>query len=152
MAKYNGYPLPLVNDPEGNKCVLVKIPDDVNHQRAFWGHLFELSQWWNWDRDAGHNGTLAAQRWREIWHESLDLFIETGGVCSEVIPECDNMIDDIRTVGCTLQVQYSGSEDWIEIGDFSACGATGPAGEDGADGADGSDGATGPAGPRKSVV
>jgi len=146
MAKKHGYPLPEDNNPENHKCVLVKIPDDVNHQRAFWGHLHELSMWWNWDRDEAHNGTLAAARWREIWHESLELFIETEGACAEVVPGCANMIYGIRTVDCVLEVQWEEGGEWVEVGDFSLCGAQGPEGEKGDTGDTGPTGATGPQG------
>ncbi len=147
MAKKHGYPLPEVNDPENHKCVLIKIPDDVNHQRAFWGHFHELSMWWNWDRDEAHNGILAAKRWREIWHESLDLFIETEGACAEVVPGCENMIYGIRTVDCVLEVQWEEEGEWVEVGDFSLCGAQGPQGEKGDTGDTGPTGAQGPEGP-----
>jgi len=112
MAKRNGYPLPLVNDPEGHLCVLVKVPNDRNHIRAFWGHLFELTYYWSWERDEAHNGADAAARWMEVWHESLDLWQSTEGACDDVVPGCAEMIYGIRTVGCELQVHWANWTNW----------------------------------------
>jgi hypothetical protein len=147
MAKNNGYLLPAVPDPPGEKCVVIRIPDDPNHIRAFWGHLYQLARWWNWERDSVHTGTLAAQRWARVWAMARDSYDSNNGDC-DFIPECAGMIDDIRTVGCELQVMYTGTSVWTPIGDFSACGAEGPPGPQGETGPAGPQGETGPAGPQ----
>jgi hypothetical protein len=51
-------------------------------------------------------------------------------------------ITDIRTVGCVLEAQY-GTPDWIQIGDFSDCGAQGAPGPQGAQGIQGIQGVQG---------
>lgn len=64
----------------------------------------------------------------------LQYFLGRGGCMS---------ISDIRIDGCNLQVQVSGSEEWVTVGDLTDCavpGPQGPAGPPGADGEQGIDG------------
>ncbi len=55
---------------------------------------------------------------------------------------------DIRVVGCVIQKSDDGGATWVDVGDFSACGAQGPQGATGAQGPQGPAGATGAQGPQ----
>jgi len=84
----SGYLLPDNIDAPRTKCVFLCIPDDENHIAAFWGQLYELSYWWNWEGDAAKQGTLAAQVWRQIFHDSRALW-----ECGTVTGNCDFCCD-----------------------------------------------------------
>ncbi len=68
------------------------------------------------------------------------------------IGSCEDMaITDIRVNGCSLEVQYDNSGDWVIVGDLTACavpGPQGPQGEPGEPGPPGQDGAPGEPGPQ----
>ena len=79
-----GYLLPETIAPVGVKCVTLQIPDDPNHIRAFWGHLFQLARWWSWERDDSHAATDAAQVWSEVWANARNAYDENNGDCSDI--------------------------------------------------------------------
>jgi len=137
-----GYPLPLVPDPEGYKCVLLHIPDEPYHIRAFWGHLLKLARWYSWAEDESHTGTLAAQRWNNVFHEAHDLFYSTAGDCGSI--GGGGLIYDIRSDGCGIEIQRTEGGAWIPLADFSTCGAVGPEGPIGPIGPEGPPGDGGP--------
>lgn len=79
----HGYPLPEVVNPDGVKCIVVKLPDDPAYIHAFWGQMDELARWRAWDRDDAKTGKDAASvMWQYLtWMEN----------CSEVgtVSECE---------------------------------------------------------------
>jgi hypothetical protein len=64
----------------------------------------------------------------------LQYFLGKGGCMS---------ISDIRIDGCNLQVQVSGSEEWVTVGDLTDCAVPGPQGPQGAQGEPGEQGIDG---------
>lgn len=64
---YPGYMLPTVMNPPDSLCFTVKVPNDQGHIAAFFGALFELTQWISWQRDSAKRGKDAAAVWRAIW-------------------------------------------------------------------------------------
>lgn len=103
----NGFQLPTIIDPE-RICVRLFIPNEINHIRAFWGILLELTQQWNWSRDAEHTAAPVAAVWMDVWKKARDSFYanecgDTTGCreyylssplisfypCSPYNPECD---------------------------------------------------------------
>lgn len=61
-----GYILPEVIDPAGSKCVSIPVPNDRYHIAAFWGALWTLGAWYNWERDSLKQGKDAAAVWQDI--------------------------------------------------------------------------------------
>jgi len=73
--------LPAVVDPP-RKCFQINIPDDENHQKAFFAALHELAQaWvWEWDDTRPAEGSNVAAVWDEIiFQATWDFFV--GGGC-----------------------------------------------------------------------
>jgi hypothetical protein len=66
--KDGGWLLPAVIDPP-RTSVCVPVPDDPDHRRAFVGALYQLTYWWNWQRDDDKRGREVARVWLDIWHE-----------------------------------------------------------------------------------
>ncbi len=100
--------LPPNTDPEGTVCIQFEIPNDPEWIRDFCSQLVPLSQWMLWQRDADHKGTLVARRWKA----ALDTFMKV---------ECGMVVTDVRVEDCLIQVQYTGSDEWITVGDIGDC-------------------------------
>jgi len=61
-----GLPIPDDVEPIGKRCIVIRVPDDVQHIQVFNGVLMMLQYWYNWERDTEKRGTLVAQVWREV--------------------------------------------------------------------------------------
>lgn len=66
-GKDGGWPLPETINPENEICVTLNIPDEPRYIAAFWGALYELTYWNNWQRDPSHKGAQVAAVWKSIW-------------------------------------------------------------------------------------
>jgi hypothetical protein len=61
------YVLPDVIDPPDTICVTLRIPNNKFHIMAFRGAVWDLCNWWNWEKDDAHNATKVAQVWRRVF-------------------------------------------------------------------------------------
>lgn len=61
----NGYPIPSNVEYDRFKCIQLFIPDDWEWYSTVWGHLYELSKWYNWQRDDLQSGKFMAD-WFKI--------------------------------------------------------------------------------------
>jgi len=61
------YVLPDVVDPPEYICVTLRIPNNKYHIMAFKGALWDLCNWWNWERDDAKTATRVAQVWRRVF-------------------------------------------------------------------------------------
>lgn len=59
--------------------------------------------------------------------------------------ECTVPISNVRLEDCVLQVQFEGSDEWVNVGNISECGAVGPQGPAGETGPAGEQGESGSA-------
>jgi len=66
-GKDGGWALPETINPENEICVTLNIPDEPRYIAAFWGALYELTYWNNWQRDPDHKGAQVAAVWKSIW-------------------------------------------------------------------------------------
>lgn len=97
-GKDGGWILPTVIDPP-RICIQLSIPNEYNHLRAFWGALFELTYWWNWQRDPDKKGKAVAKVWESVWREAI------------ASHDCEgDMPFDIKFDGCNLL--YS-KDNWL---------------------------------------
>lgn len=111
--KDGGWVLPEIVDPE-RVCVQLYIPNDFHHRSAFWGALYELTRWYNWQRDDEHTGILAANVWKEVWRQANDAFYAGQG--------CASMTRLRMSSECgILQVSYNGGTIWEDLVDLSSC-------------------------------
>lgn len=113
MTKDGGFPLPTVIDPPETVCVQFNVPNDPGYTRAFWGALWLLGEWFNWQRDNDHKGRDAAAVWRRQWYEAAANF-EGGQGC----PMFDVRQDPDAL--CTLQKTTDG-ETWVDFADLRLC-------------------------------
>lgn len=54
----------------GTRCVMVRIPDDDRYMPVLAGLVAIGNQWFNWERDNAHTGTLLAQQWKNAYLET----------------------------------------------------------------------------------
>lgn len=73
--KDGGWLLPSVVNPP-RVCVQLWIPDDTNHKRAFWGALYALSEWWNWQRDDSKTARDVARVWLDVFFQAQEQNLE----------------------------------------------------------------------------
>ncbi len=69
MPERDYFPLPAVIDPPKTRCICIPVPDDVTYVRIVVGLIHELTQWFNWERNEGHDGKEAAQVWKRVFNE-----------------------------------------------------------------------------------
>lgn len=90
------YLLPTVVDPD-RVCFQIWIPDDNNHQRAFFAALHELTQnWvWKWDDDQPGQGAQVGAVWEQIISEAILDFVFAGGCmkCNYCYVDISNTIN-----------------------------------------------------------
>jgi len=79
-----GYLIPATINPIDSDCVRISVPDDPDHRAAFWGAMQTLTQWHNWERNAGKTGKDVAAVWQGVVASAQANFIE--GVCEM---DCD---------------------------------------------------------------
>lgn len=111
--------------PTEYRCVQIMVPDEPQYVSAFWGALHSLTMWFNWERDDGHSGKIVGDVWREVIQTANDLW-QTADPCGG-----NSMFYDIRSDGCSIEVQRTEGGAWELLADFSSCGAVGPAGPPG---------------------
>lgn len=113
-----GWVLPEVIDPP-RVCFQIEIPNDFHHRAAFFGALYELTRWYNWQRDDDHTGKAVAAIWMDIWRAANNKFYSAQGSCE--------MQTKIRmdTACGVLQVSYDDGATWENIVDIGSCIASG---------------------------
>lgn len=95
-------------------CVTLKIPDDPLYRAAFLGVLQDLQRWHSWERTGGRHGAEAAQYWRELLFDYLQIGVQ--------------MITNIRIQNGVLEVQYCNDPAWYALGTLGGdCGDCAPA-------------------------
>lgn len=112
-SKNGGFTLPAVIDPP-RVCVRLMIPNDPDHLRAFWGTLWELTFWNNWQRDPDHKGAALAAVWKDVLFQAqaLNLTLEA---CGEFMDVRQSPIDP-----CILEKSADGVI-WSAFADLSLC-------------------------------
>lgn len=113
-GKDGGWILPTVLDPP-RRCVTIEVPDDPAYFTAFWGALWELQYWFNWQRDPAHTARQVAAVWREIWFSANNRF--NSGI------ECEVALVDVRqnpTQPCTLEKSDDGAM-YVPFADLRLC-------------------------------
>jgi len=115
MAQRNreGWSIPDVIDPPESMRVEICIPKNVTHMKAFWGALWELTFWNNWEPDAAHSGTLVAHVWERYylsWQRQMNELPDCEGNvnCCEPLP----VLHRIDPVTGYPQVSYDNGETW----------------------------------------
>lgn len=138
------YLIPGLINPANRVCVTIRVPDEPDHIRAFRAQVFELTRWWNWQRDTARSGTQVARVWQDIYEDMLLNWPHATG--------CNQMANyTIALSGCDLQLLQDGNVVSTVTLDSSSCpsliGPAGPTGPAGPAGPTGPTGPTGPAGP-----
>lgn len=64
------FPIPEIIDPP-RKCLCIEIPWTNDHKQVFAGLLWELTQWFNWQRDEAKSGKPLAAVYRDVFN-SID--------------------------------------------------------------------------------
>lgn len=128
------FPIPSNLTPDGEKCLILRVPDDEEWIRTVMGALEDLTHWWNFDRDEAKTGRVLAAEWNARVEEAVSNF----GNCAMQIVDvtCEHVAyDDPR---CS---EYDPVTGILHL--YIPAGAPGVPGVDGTDGADGTDGTDG---------
>lgn len=112
--KDGGWVLPDVINPT-RRCFQIEIPDDFHHRAAFFGALYELTRWYNWQADDAHTAKDVAAVWKDIWRAANNQFYSGGGSC-----EMQTQLRMNTSCG-TLQVSYDGGIQWLDVVDIGSC-------------------------------
>lgn len=106
--------LPEVVDPP-RKCLRIYIPEDENHQRAFWAAVLELTNAWAWEWDGNKTGSLAGYVWHEIVQDASERFAFDNGGCFMFLlrQSPDNP--------CVLEQSVDEGENWTTAFNFGLC-------------------------------
>lgn len=105
----NAWLIPKTIAPAGRRCVLLYIPDERDHIAAFWGCLFMLGQWVNWERDDAHSGAELAKLWRGIILDARKRFKKNQCEITEpeqpvpVVPQGESVGRIVSGSGLTLE-------------------------------------------------
>ena len=91
------YLIPDVIDPETSVCVMVHVPNDENHIRAFWGALDTLGKHWNWDPGVPATTSPVSIVWQQV--------IRTA---HENMGDCEVHAHTLRQTGCTIELLIDG--------------------------------------------
>jgi hypothetical protein len=111
------YVLPDVIDPPNTVCVTLHIPNNKFHIMAFKGAIWDLCNWWNWEKDDAHTATKVAQVWRRVFRAIQ--FVQ----CNPTVPqgtlvEINDMSDLVQVIcdvngNCILQYRCDVCDPWI---------------------------------------
>jgi hypothetical protein len=96
-----GYRLPGNISPDGDRCLVVFIPDEERYYQAFWGAYEFLGYWFAWERDALRQGKDAAARWRLSVNRTHDFYDEYGDICQMNITLQQQQKQECGTCGTT---------------------------------------------------
>lgn len=89
-------------------CVTLNVPNTSQDIRNFFGQIYELGQWYNYERDGGTLATEVAQ----TWAAALQTIVVNG---------CQEMIRLNPDNACQLEVWNAETEEWDLLADFSDC-------------------------------
>jgi len=104
-----GYTLPAVVDTD-RLCFPVSVPNDPHHIAAFFGALYDLTQWYNWQRNEEHTALDVAAVWKSTFNDLSDQY-QNG----QIYPICGGLLFDIRANPlnpCEIQKTYDGGLSW----------------------------------------
>lgn len=73
------YPLPSPIDDGSRICVRLWIPNISGHRQALLGAVYNLTRWYSWDRDQGHQAKEAATVWEGIYNDLSTGFFDGCG-------------------------------------------------------------------------
>lgn len=114
--KNAGYRLPDPIDGYPLIDLCMQIPDNELYKAAVLGAIKKLGEWFNWEKAYTPGDTRAVQ--------ASALFF---GLINDTLKfgDCATMgVTDVRIVDCEVQVQYTGSTDWIVVGTLADCADT----------------------------
>lgn len=109
----------IIPDPidDDRICVVVPVPNVPGHRAAFMGALFELSKWFNWQRDPDHLALMASAVWKEIL-QGVALQLDQG-----LFFACGENVMDVRQKPgepCILEKTVD-MVNWVPFADLRLC-------------------------------
>lgn len=103
------FTLPEVVNPPDSLCFQIRVPNERWHLAAFFGVMYDLTQWINWELDPTHKATQAAQVWKKIWINlqsqscelpSIALDAIEGGMNTRVVCEDGKTFFEVQVCAC----------------------------------------------------
>lgn len=125
MGKKAKWVLPVTVNPALTRCFQVKVPDDPQYVAAFYGAMFELARWYNWQEDSGHTAKQVA----DVMLDNYDQIAEV--ICgSAIFPLTCNYNFNIGSTSWVLQpntpcagltLGTAPPPDWLDTGVYATC-------------------------------
>lgn len=113
-GKDGGWILPTEIDPE-RVCIKLFVPNDPAHLAAFWGALWNLTYWNQWQRDPLKQGTQVAAVWKDVWFDARAI--------NDGLEGCEIVPFDVRQneeTPCILEKTEDG-DTWTPFADLRLC-------------------------------
>lgn len=105
----SGYVLPNPVDNGLRMCVLLHIPDQMEHRIAFIGQIDALCHAYNWASDEGHNAVEVAKVWRGVFDDMMPQFYDRE--CGDMAC-CYDLVEHRVTSDGHTEIRINGG-DWI---------------------------------------
>lgn len=106
MPKDGGFLLPTNPSTEDMTCIRINLPNDPNYRRAFWGALWELTYYSNWQQGNQAALDIIIPRMETMWWDAVESWNPGDGECE---------VFDIRVIGGMLQKTYNAGIDWLDV-------------------------------------
>src|ERR1051326_9141312 len=107
MPDRPSFPIPPDIDPP-RKCLCIEIPWTPEHKQVLGGLLWELTQWFNWQRDDASSGKQLAAVYRDVFSK-IDW--------SDMSCCCDQTMTTVWRIDpenpFSVQISYDGGTTWI---------------------------------------
>jgi hypothetical protein len=108
MPNRPNFPIPAVIDPP-RKCLCIEIPFTDDHKRVFAGLIWELTEWFNWQRDTEESGRQLAAVYRDVFSK-ID-WSDMSCCCGEQKPPIRRVNPDDNT---KTQISTDGGVTWVD--------------------------------------
>jgi hypothetical protein len=107
MPDRQPFPIPADIDPPRH-CLCIEVPWTDDHKRVLAGLLWELTQWFNWQRDEAKSGKELASVYRDVFL-GID-WTDMSCCCNQTIPILQRI--DPENI-YNMQISYDGGDTWI---------------------------------------
>lgn len=108
MPDRPSFPIPAIINPP-RKCLCIEIPWTDDHKQVLAGLFWELTQWFNWQRDDSQSGRQLAAVYRDVFL-SID-WSDMSCCCNQTIPVKTRINPDDPA---HMQISYDGGITWTD--------------------------------------
>lgn len=101
LIRRGAWPIPANPLPGKQRCIVLYVPDEPGHLRAFAGAIELLSKWNSWQEVGGTGARDAARAWKEVIDNQV-FFVGCDGKKIEIYEEYEEMVAFREDCDCNL--------------------------------------------------